>query len=152
MLNFHEVIEDVVPHDIIVREDGRHDDLAGIFTRPLASSQFVATVWLARSQPETKRLVLRNVLEKVLEVSRIVGVPHALERRLQPPAIEWFSRRIGLAAAWLESAGTPSLARVTNGVTRFFQQLGIGSELRWQCAVNIPGFFQTPDLLVCENR
>ena len=152
MFDLHEVIQNVVSHDVVVGKDRRHDCLRGILARQFPRSGLITAMWFGCSQPETKRLVLWNLFEKVLEVPRIIYGSDALERRLQAMSIEQLSGRIGLPAAWLKPAGAPSLARVTDRVSSFRQQLGVCRELRWQRAVNIPGFFQTPDVLACENR
>ena len=147
MLDLHEVIEKVVPHDRMVGKDRRHLHFGGILSRSSPCTLLKAPMRFMRSQPKAEGLTIAHLGEEVIKVGRIIPVAHPSEGRFHLSLIEFRSSRVDRSPPRLESPGAPALAGKSNGVTRLLQQLRVGCEFGGQGAVDVACFFQAPDRL-----
>ena len=106
---------------------------------------------LGSAEPEAERLFFWRLRKEVREVARVVGITHLFERWLEPLLLEGWSSRIFSTPSGFEATGAPSLASVADRVTGFFKEVGVGGELGWEGAVDVAGFFESPDRLTGED-
>ena len=151
MFDFNEVIEEVVTDDIVVGEDGGNDDSGGIFAGSFSGTRFEATVGFRGAEPEAEGFLFWGLRKEGGEITGVVGVAHLFEGWLEALLLEGWSGRVFSAPSGFEATGAPSLASVADRVTGFFKEVGVGGELGWEGAVDVAGFFESPDRLTGED-
>ena len=151
MFDFDEVVEEVVSDDVVVGEYGRDDDSGGIFTGSFAGTRFEATMGFRGAEPEAEGFLFWRLRKEGGKIAGVVGVTHLFEGRLETLLLEGWSGRVFSAPSGFEATGAPSLASVADRVTGFFKEVGVGGELGWEGAVDVAGFFESPDRLTGED-
>jgi hypothetical protein len=151
VFDFNEVIKEVVTDDIVVGEDGGDDDSGGIFTGSFSGTRFEATVGFRGAEPEAEGFLCWGLRKEGGEITGVVGVTHLFEGRLEALLLEGWSSRIFITPSGFEATGAPSLASVADRVTGFLKEVGVGGELGWKGAVDVTGFFESPDRLTGED-
>lgn len=151
MFDFDEVVEEVVADDVVVGEDGRDDDFGRIFAGSFASAGFESTVGFGGAEPEAEGFFFWRLRKEGGEVAGVVGVTHLFKGRLEALLLEGWSSRVFIAPSGFEVTGAPSLASVADRVAGFFKEVGVGGELCWKRAVDVTGFFESPDRLTGED-
>lgn len=151
MLDFDEVVEEVVADDVVIGEDGRNDDFGRIFAGSFTSARLESTVGFGGAEPEAEGFLFWRLRKKGGEVASVVSVTHLLEGWLQALLLERWSGRVLIAPSGFEATGAPSFASVADRVAGFFKEVGIGGELGWKCAVDVTGLFESPDRLTGED-
>ena len=117
MLDLDIVVQDITTHYWMVGKDFGDNHLGRILTRTLTRTQFVSAVWFARTQPEAEGLIRLHFSEKIIEVGRVIRVPHRSERRFQSTLLKFLTRWIGIAPSRSQTSGTPSFTRKTDRIS-----------------------------------
>ena len=154
VLHLEGVVEQVVPHCLIVRPVGGHTVDVRELLAPLrhAGAELIATVWLDRAIPEGPRLVLCGGVEEVVEVGGIVVVADAGGRRRGFLRVERLAGHLPRLAQRIGGhTRTPALHRVTDGPAVFGERLAPAFELRREVADVVRRFLELPRVAASED-
>ena len=104
-----------------------------------------------RADPKAERLPVPTLLEKGLEVLRLVIGAEMFQRRFQLEAVVLAARRIVSEPAAFPISGGPAFSRAADVVARLLQQVGINRILGREATVVAAGLVELPGVAARQN-
>ena len=129
VLNLYHVIQQIVPHNFIIRKDRRYDHLGRVFTGFLASAGLEGTMRFKGAEPKTKRLAFVDLLQKGVKIRTVISVGNKTKGRFPNLFSVFRSRRVACSPSRRKTSRTPSLARETNSVPCLLEEVSINRKL-----------------------
>ena len=131
--DFPIIVEDNVAGEVVIRPERWHNDILSLQTDGCSGAGLVGAMGIGAAEPKTKRFSLGNGFEEIGEI------------------LEVGAGRISGEAAGAKVSGAPAFSGAADGVSGFFEQVGIDREFFGQEAPETTAFFEPMRILAGEH-